>query len=250
MPPNSAGIAPCRSRPMSSIESAPAAIPATRHGTFRCALTPHSPAGRTGPAARSGSPARCARAITGTRPACDTRFGSSNDACVFARLCNNRTWQVPSRTRRRKRETLPSSQVRGHLLRLTRPKAPNLPVNRGSVGTVSKRCTWSRYSVGAPLSMGPADGGEEQYRGHHDAHHHDAHGPVPARYAHPRVRLVARRHRGYVSCGGAESGVTGLVAVGVRRRSRPAAAAPPHPMVAKTKVVKPSRTMLLPIRSL
>src|SRR5689334_7286998 len=100
--------------------------------------------------------------------------------------------------------------------------------------------------------MGPADGGEEQYCGHHDAHHHDAHGPVPARYAHPRVRLVARRHRGYASCGGAESGVTGPVAVGVRRRrrSRPAAAAPPHPMVAKTKVVKPSRTMLLPIRSL
>ena len=34
-------------------------------------------------------PARSARAITGTRPACDTRFGSSNDACVLARLCNN-----------------------------------------------------------------------------------------------------------------------------------------------------------------
>ena len=36
-------------------------------------------------------PARCASAITGTRLTCDTRFGSSNDACVFARLCNNRT---------------------------------------------------------------------------------------------------------------------------------------------------------------
>src|SRR4029077_6218800 len=99
--------------------------------------------------------------------------------------------------------------------------------------------------------MGPADGGEGQYRGHHDAHHHDAHGSARTRYAHPRVRLVARcRHRGYASCGGTESGVTGPVAVGVRRRTRPAAAAPPHPMVAKTKVVKPSRTMLLPIRSL
>ena len=39
----------------------------------------------------AASPARSASVITGTRPACDTRFGSSNDACVFARLCNNRT---------------------------------------------------------------------------------------------------------------------------------------------------------------
>jgi hypothetical protein len=28
-------------------------------------------------------PARCAKAITGTSPACDTRFGSSKDPCVF-----------------------------------------------------------------------------------------------------------------------------------------------------------------------
>ena len=31
----------------------------------------------------------------GPGPACDTRFGSSNDACVFARLCNNRTCRCP-----------------------------------------------------------------------------------------------------------------------------------------------------------
>jgi hypothetical protein len=36
-------------------------------------------------------PARWARAITGISPARDTRFGSSKDACVLARLCNNRT---------------------------------------------------------------------------------------------------------------------------------------------------------------
>ena len=41
IPPNSAGIAPCRSRSMSSMLSAPAIIPATRHGTFSCAFTPH-----------------------------------------------------------------------------------------------------------------------------------------------------------------------------------------------------------------
>ena len=44
------GSAP-RGAPMSSMLSAPAAIPATRHGTFRCALTPHS-AARTGRAPR------------------------------------------------------------------------------------------------------------------------------------------------------------------------------------------------------
>ena len=85
MPPNSVLIAPCRSRPMSSMLVRPGGHPATRHGTFRCALTPHSPPGRTCSATRSPSPARSARAITGTRPACDTRFGSSNDACVLAR---------------------------------------------------------------------------------------------------------------------------------------------------------------------
>ena len=37
--------------------------------------------------ARRARPA-AASAITGTRPACDTRFGSSKDACVFARLWN------------------------------------------------------------------------------------------------------------------------------------------------------------------
>ena len=71
------------------------------------------------------------------------------------------------------------------------------------------------------------------------ANHRDAHGSVPARYADPRVCLVVRcRHRGYASCGGTGFGVTGAMAAGVRRRSRPAAAAPPHPTLAKTKVVK------------
>ena len=71
--------------------SAPAAIPATRHGTFTAGFTPHGPPGRTCRATRSSSPARRASATTGTRPAGDTRFGSSNDARVFAALCDNRT---------------------------------------------------------------------------------------------------------------------------------------------------------------
>ena len=48
--------------------SAPAAMPATRHPTFRCALTPHGPPGRTCSVSRSVSTARSASAITGTSP--------------------------------------------------------------------------------------------------------------------------------------------------------------------------------------
>ena len=68
-------------------------------------------------------PARSARAITGTRPACDTRFGSSNDACVFARLCNNRTCKVSSRTGNWKRQTTPILPGQRAPFTLTRPKA-------------------------------------------------------------------------------------------------------------------------------
>jgi hypothetical protein len=84
-PAGQARSAPCRSRSMSSMLSAPATIPATRHGIFRCALTPQSSPGRTRPATRSASPAR------------DTRSGSSNDACVFVRAMQQSHLQgVPS----------------------------------------------------------------------------------------------------------------------------------------------------------
>jgi hypothetical protein len=59
--------------------SAPATIPATRQGTFSCGFTPHGPAVLTCSPGSAASPARCASAITGTRPARDTRLGSSND---------------------------------------------------------------------------------------------------------------------------------------------------------------------------
>ena len=97
--------------------SAPAVIPATRHGTFTCALTPPGRLSRTCLATRLFRPARWARAITGTRPACDTRCGSSNVAWIFASPCNNRICEVSSPARRRKRKELPSSQLRGHLSR-------------------------------------------------------------------------------------------------------------------------------------
>jgi len=90
-PPNSAGIAPCRSRSMSSTLSAPAIMPATRQGTFRCGFTPHRSAMATCSPASAARPPRWASAITGTRPARDTRFGSSNDTWILAISCNNRT---------------------------------------------------------------------------------------------------------------------------------------------------------------
>ena len=55
-------------------------------------------AGLNVPYHQFAQPARCASAITGTRPARDTRFGSSNQACVLARACNNRIYKVFSRT--------------------------------------------------------------------------------------------------------------------------------------------------------
>jgi hypothetical protein len=97
IPPNRPGIAPCRSRSRSSMLSAPPIIPATMPGTFTAAFTPHRPPGRTPAPARAARPARWASAITGTRPARDTRFGSSNVAWILARLCNNRTCEVSSR---------------------------------------------------------------------------------------------------------------------------------------------------------
>ena len=68
---------------MSSIESAPATIPATSEATFNPAFAPLS----VGTLNMLDRPARAARpasasASTGTSPADDTRFGSSNTADV------------------------------------------------------------------------------------------------------------------------------------------------------------------------
>jgi hypothetical protein len=130
IPPNSEGIAPCRSRSRSSMLSAPPIIPATIAGTFTCAFTPHRRPIRTCSPASSARSARCARAITGTRPARDTRFGSSNVACIFARPCNNRTCEVSSPLGIWKLQQLPSSQVRGHL---SRRRARMNPYLRGGL---------------------------------------------------------------------------------------------------------------------
>ena len=83
-------MVPWRSRSMSSIESAPAAIPATRQATFTSGYTPVFAVIWTWRRTRPPSPARSASDITGTSPARDTRFGSSKDAEIFSGPCDNR----------------------------------------------------------------------------------------------------------------------------------------------------------------
>lgn len=68
-PTNSRPIAPCRSRSMSSIESAPA----TSADTFAPAAAPTPPGTVRSSPATSSRPARCAIANAGTSPAHDTK---------------------------------------------------------------------------------------------------------------------------------------------------------------------------------
>ena len=75
-------------RPPIELHQVPAGVAAVQPGR----ATPQVKGGGTNfrhPQARTEfqHPQRCARPITGTRPECDTRFGSSKDACVLARLC-------------------------------------------------------------------------------------------------------------------------------------------------------------------
>ncbi|EWT02020.1 hypothetical protein N864_20540 [Intrasporangium chromatireducens Q5-1] len=79
-------IPPWRSRAMSSMLSAPATIPATSEATFRPAFAPLSVGTLRCSWASSRRRARSARARSGTRPAADTRFGSSNTAEVRVRV--------------------------------------------------------------------------------------------------------------------------------------------------------------------
>ena len=61
---------------MSSMESAPAIIPATNAGTFRAAFAAPSPDRVSLSATSPSRPHRVASDITGTRPPHDTRLGS------------------------------------------------------------------------------------------------------------------------------------------------------------------------------
>ena len=94
--------------------SAPATIPATSEPIFNPGLAPTLAATRTCCPARSSSPMFWASRTAGISPACDTRFGSSNLACVVAAVCNNRIPEVPFRSWRCELQQPAFSQVKGH----------------------------------------------------------------------------------------------------------------------------------------
>lgn len=83
---NTFPIPPWRSRAMSSILSAPAAIPATSEDSFNPALAPLSVGTLTCLSPSSRNPALRAKPINGTSPAAATRLGSSNEADATGRV--------------------------------------------------------------------------------------------------------------------------------------------------------------------
>jgi len=73
------------------MQSAPAAIPATIVAIFPAGFAPHGPPTRIRLATSRSSPAAAASRSTGTNPAVDTKFDSSNEASTRDAACNNRT---------------------------------------------------------------------------------------------------------------------------------------------------------------
>ena len=71
---------------MSSMLSAPATMPATSEDSFNPGLAPLSVGTLNRSSASSRRPALPASAISGTRPAADTRLGSSNVADTTGRV--------------------------------------------------------------------------------------------------------------------------------------------------------------------
>src|SRR5665648_662346 len=127
-------IPPWRSRSMASMVSAPATIPATRAATFTPGFEPADPGTRTWAATRSCNPARSAKAITGTRPAHDTRFGSSKPA---QRLWQTRIYRMSFFSVRWNPRQVPSSQVRRTFVRHDPHRRPRSLVDPGSLVTKS-----------------------------------------------------------------------------------------------------------------
>ena len=94
-PPNNFAIPPVRTTPRSSIQSAPAAIPATTVVNFPAGFTP-AELTRVAPRSTfssisSDSPARSANAITGANPASDTNPPSSKPTVARDQMCDSFT---------------------------------------------------------------------------------------------------------------------------------------------------------------
>src|SRR5665647_102278 len=138
---------------MASMVSAPATIPATNAATFTSGFDPADPGTRTWARARSCSPARSARVMTGIRPAHDTRFGSSKPA---ERLWQDRIYRVSFCLVRRSRQETPSSQVKRTFVCHDPLKTPHPPVDRGSGSGVWGPFTYAFKNTGSRRSS--ADG--------------------------------------------------------------------------------------------
>jgi len=101
---------------MSSMLSAPAAIPATNEQILAPALAPLSLGTLNRAWASSPRPARRARAITGTRPAADTRFGSSKTADATVGVWKSRIYEMPFSNRTTELQTSPIVPVQRGIL--------------------------------------------------------------------------------------------------------------------------------------
>src|SRR5262249_29200679 len=94
---NTRPLPACRNRSTSSIESAPATIPASRLITFAAGFAPPllaAPTIATHPATSSGSPIYSPNATARTSPASAIRFGSSNATSTADAACKDCTWRV------------------------------------------------------------------------------------------------------------------------------------------------------------
>ena len=158
-------IPPERITSKSSMLSAPAAIPAMIEVTFPAGFTPAEATRRltrAGPASASSSdsPACSASAITGTRPAHDTRWASSNSGVALT-TSEVVSLPVPSRCGRDPEVDTPDSSVPRRHFYLCSPHANTSPpadysTDRGLVqGDRTLRPggrppAWARHTTGAP----------------------------------------------------------------------------------------------------
>src|SRR4051794_26942216 len=106
-------------------------MPATIVATLPDALAPLCVGTRTRPDTTACRPHDCASRITGASPACDTRFGSSNNTRELAAAYANLTPTVPFRTGRSEPEELRSSQLGRASSRLARRLKANSSVDQG-----------------------------------------------------------------------------------------------------------------------
>lgn len=138
IPTNNPGNAPCRIMSTSSIESAPATIPATIEATFIpgfAAPVPAETGSRTRWSATSCKPARSASRSTGTTPAHNTRSDHRMSLTPQQHYETLAPRRCPPRSARWNPRQVSSSQLRGHLL------LSDTPSHRTFTGGSRLRCT-------------------------------------------------------------------------------------------------------------